>query len=296
MTMPNFLVLGAAKAGTTALYAYFKQHPQVYLTPFKETKFFCHEGEQLSYQGPGDQENNSRLVNNLTAYQELYERVTTEKAIGEICPPYLYFPKACERIKHHVPHVQLFAILRNPVDRAYSSFLHLIRDGREPIKEFRLALLEEENRIRENYAPLWFYKDLGRYYHQVKRYFDAFGRDRVHISLYEDFDADPIQFMQQMCRVLEIDDRFVPDVSRKWNVSGVPKSQAIHSLLSGQNAVTAILERVPGGAWLRTKLRYGNLAKPPFPPQVRAELIAEFREDVLNLQDLLERDLSGWLK
>src|SRR5262245_39521371 len=110
MTMPNFLVLGAAKAGTTALYSYLNQPPDVYLTPFKETKFFCHEGEELRYQGPGDREKNGRLVNNLADYQKLYSGVTRERAIGEVCPPYLYFPKACERIKHYVPGAKLFAV------------------------------------------------------------------------------------------------------------------------------------------------------------------------------------------
>src|SRR5262249_5090171 len=102
--------------------------------------------------------------------------------------------------------------------------------------------------------------------------------------------------MRRMCRVLDIDDTFVPDVSRKWNVSGVPKIKAVHSLLSGDNAVTAVLERVPGGSWLRAKLRYRNLAKPPLAPQTRRELIGTFREDILKLQDLLGRDLSAWLQ
>jgi hypothetical protein len=295
MTLPNFLVIGAAKAGTTALYAYLKQHPQIYLTPFKETKFFAYEGESVVYNGPGDREKNSRLINNLADYEACFQNVKGENAIGEVSPLYLYVPKACERIKHYVPHAKMFAILRNPVDRAYSSFLHLIRDGRESHADFAQALRAEERYIRDGYAPLWYYRDLGFYYDQVKRYFDAFGGDQVRVYLYEDFKADPVAFVQNMCRVLEVDDTFVPDVSRKWNVSGVPKSHALHRMLSAKNVLTSVLERIPGGSWLRSRLRYGNLRKPPLPEALRQELIATFREDIQKLQELLERDLSIWL-
>jgi hypothetical protein len=295
MTLPNFLVIGAAKAGTTALYAYLKQHPQIYLTPFKETKFFAYEGENVVYNGAGDREKNSRLINNLADYEACFENVKDEKAIGEVSPLYIYIPKACERIKRHVPHAKMFAILRNPVDRAYSSFLHLIRDGRETHADFASALSAEPGYVRDGYAPLWYYRDLGFYYGQVKRYLDAFSRDQVRIHLYEDFNSNPVAFVQEMCRVLEIDDTFVPDVSRKWNVSGVPKNQTLHRVLSGENVLTSVLERIPGGSWLRSRLRYRNLEKPPFPDPLRQELIATFRADILMLQDTLKRDLSHWL-
>lgn len=295
MTMPNFLVFGAAKGGTTALYAYLKQHPQIYLTPFKETKFFAYEGEDVRYGGPGDSEKNKLLVNNLADYQALFDGVRDEPAVGEVSPLYLYIPKALERIKHYVPNAQLFAILRNPVDRAYSAFLHLIRDGRETHTNFAEALRAEPQYIRDNYAPLWYYKDLGFYHTQLKPYFEQFDRQQLHIYLYEDFNASPVAFVQQMCRLLGVDDRFVPDVSRKWNVSGVPKSKTLHSLLSGPNALTAVADRVPGGNWLRSRLRYANLHKPPFPAAVRQELVETFRNDILQLQELLKRDLSHWL-
>ena len=296
MTMPNFLVIGAAKAGTTALYAYLKQHPDIYLTPFKETKFFAYEGEEVVYGGPGDAANNSRLVNSLADYEALFEGVKEQKAIGEISPLYIYIPKSLERIKRHVPRAQLFCILRNPVDRAYSAFLHLIRDGRETVADFGESLRLESQRLRDNYAPLWFYRDLGFYHRQLKPYFDAFSRDQLHVSLYEDFDTDPVRFVQEMCRKLGVDDTFVPDVSRKWNVSGVPKNNAVHRVLSGNNMLTAVLDRIPGGQWVRSKLRYANLAKPPLEAEIRQELIETFRQDILQLQDLLGRDLSKWLK
>src|SRR3954452_17434204 len=123
MTMPNFLIVGAAKSGTTSLYYYLKQHPQVFVSPVKEPKFFAYEGEKVVYRGPGDAENNRRLVNNLADYRALFGGANGAKAIGEASPVYLYSPKACERIRHYLPDAKLFVILRDPAERAYPSFL-----------------------------------------------------------------------------------------------------------------------------------------------------------------------------
>jgi len=101
--------------------------------------------------------------------------------------------------------------------------------------------------------------------------------------------------VQQMCGVLGVDHSFVPDVSTRWNVSGIPKNKFVHSSLSGNNPLTALLDRMPGGLWLRRKLRNANLQKPPFPESVRQSLCQSFRDDILRLQDLLKRDLSKWL-
>jgi Sulfotransferase family len=296
MVMPNFLVIGAAKAGTTSLYAYLKQHPEIYLTPFKETKFFAYEGERVSYGGPRDAEMNGRLVNNLADYQALFAGANGHKAIGEVCPLYISVPKSLDRIKHHVPRAQLFCILRNPVERAYSAYLHLIRDGRETAPDFAEGLRRESQRVRDNYAPLWFYKGLGLYHAQLKPYFDVFSRDQLHVYLYDDFNAAPGRFIREMFQLLGVDDTFVPNMSRKWNISGVPRNAAVHRLLSGRNIVTGVLDRVPGGQWLRSRLRYRNLDKPPLAAEARTELIEAFRDDVVKLQDLLGRDLSAWLR
>ncbi|MGL6339568.1 MAG: sulfotransferase family protein, partial [Waterburya sp.] len=141
--MPNFLIIGAAKAGTTALHEYLQQHPQIYLTPTKETNFFAFEGEIINFQGTGDEALKDFSITDLNTYQAEFEQVTQELAIGEACPSYLYYPQAATRIKQYIPDARLIVILRNPVERAYANFLHIVRDDRETHRDFALALQAE---------------------------------------------------------------------------------------------------------------------------------------------------------
>src|SRR5260370_35932481 len=144
VTMPNFLILGAAKSGTDALCNYLGQHPQVFMCPNKEPNFFVAEGQtDIPYRGPGDHEVLERWdmwVSTLERYQALFADVADERAVGDGTTWYLYHERAPERIHHHVPDAKLIAILRNPVDRAYSAYTMLLRDRRETVGDFARAL------------------------------------------------------------------------------------------------------------------------------------------------------------
>jgi hypothetical protein len=297
--MPNFLIIGAAKGGTTALHYYLKQHPQIYMSPVKETKFFVFEGEKVNYRGPGDLEANRSVITNIQAYQAQFEKVTHEIAIGESSPIYLYSPKAPERIQHYIPNVKLIAILRNPADRAFSSFLHLIRDGREWLTDFEQALKEEEKRIADNWALLWYYKNAGFYYLQLKRYFDRFSPSQIRVYLYEDLNNSPIELIQDLFRFLEVDNTFVPNTSTRHNVSLIPKNKYLHEFLTQPKPIkSALSQLIPTRVRQRitTTLKEKNLTKPTLSPELRKELIEVYREDILKLQDLIGRDLSQWLE
>ena len=295
--MPNFLIIGAAKSGTTSLYHYLSQHPDVYMSPVKEPKFFALEGERPSFRGPGD--GDADAVTTLEGYRKLFEGADGEHAVGEASPLYLYLEKAVGRIKHHVPEARLIAVLRNPVERAYSSFLHKVRDGRETTSDFAEALALEDGRVREGWAYGWHYKRRGFYHEQLSRYYDVFGPDQIRIYLYEDLRQEPRELLRDAYGFLGVDDSFVPNLSLKHNVSGVPKNRMVHSLLRGRNPIkTALKPLLPEG--LRKKLvvdlQRRNLEKaPPIPPEIRRGLAEEYREDVTKLQGLIGRDLSGWL-
>src|SRR5580765_3646808 len=121
MTLPNFLIIGAGKSGTTALYEYLKQHPQVYMSPVKEPRFFAFEGESVNFGGPWGERLNPEVMafNSIASYSALFEDVEDETAIGEASPIYLWAAKAAARIHRRVPDARLIAILRDPVERAY---------------------------------------------------------------------------------------------------------------------------------------------------------------------------------
>ena len=300
MTLPNFLIIGAAKAGTTSLYKYLEQHPQIYMSAFKEPGFFAFEGEKLNFQGPGTRYRiNKWTVTDLEAYREIFAGVTNEKAIGEATPLYLYFPKACDRIKHYIPDTKLIAMLRNPVERAFSNYVWAVQPGAEPLTNFSEALQAEAERIKNNWGPRWRYKDQGFYYAQLKPYFDTFNRDQIRVYLTEDFTANPVEVVQDIFRFLEVDESFTPDVSRKHNQSRIPRNQSWHRFLSQPNQIKSLLKPllpVQFRQRLQTRLKKKNLHKPTLSPEIRQQLLAEYREDILKLQDLLQRDLSQWLE
>ncbi len=305
--MPNFLIVGAQKAGTTALYQYLKQHPDVYMSPVKEPHFFAFEGRSLDFRGPRDRETLGHIVvNDEGAYRDLFAGAGGEKARGEASAMYLYMEEAVGGIRRHAPEAKLVAVLRNPVERAYSSFLHMIRDGREPTPDFGRALAAEEERVRGNWSPIWHYRRMGFYHGQISRYREAFGPEGLRVYLYEDLEENPEGVLRDIHRFIGVDPSFVPDVSARYNVSGVPKSKRLHALhrflLRPNPAKSALKPFFPKKIRRRmvegslNTLRNRNLVKPSFPEEVRRDLVEGYREDISKLETLLGRDLSGWLR
>jgi len=292
MTMPNFLIIGAMKSGTTALYYYLEQHPDIYMSPVKEPNFFSSQ----------EQENAADTVTHIETYQHLFRGVSGQKAIGEASHSYLYEPSAAAEIRRYVPEAKLIAILRNPIDRAYSHFLHMVRSGTESLDDFARALQEEEVGIHKG-RTFQDYIGRGLYYEQLKRYFTTFSREQVRVYLYEDLSDAPIRTVQDAFRFLKVDDSFVPDVSLRRNVSGHPKYKTLDWLLRRQGRIkhAAKIYLPARMRWRFSRafdaLKTRNLAEPPpLRSEVRRQLIGVYRQDILKLQDLIHRDLSGWLE
>ena len=299
--LPNFLVLGTAKAGTSSLYAYLKQHPDVYLSPTTELNFFAHEGSDLNFRGPGDLEYmwEDSLVATYDDYCKQFAGVKSETAVGEVSTHNLYCSQAPALIKSYVPNVRMIAILRNPVDRAFSAFSHMVRDGREETSDFRAALSREPARIRDNWEPLWHYKSMSLYGAQLRRYFQIFDREQLRVYLYDDFVARPLEVMQDIFTFVRVDPKFTPDMSEKINVSIMPRSRRLQDMMMGDNAIRSTVRSfVPAKmrASLRSFVVERNLKRMHLAPKMRAELTNAFRDDIELLQQLLDRDLSHWLK
>jgi hypothetical protein len=292
MTMPNFLIIGAMKSGTTALYYYLEQHPEIYMSPVKEPNFFSSQ----------EQENAADTVTHIGTYQHLFRGASGEKAIGEASHSYLYEPGAAAEIRRYIPEARLIAILRNPIDRAYSHFLHMVRTGAEPLDDFAQALREDEVGIHKE-RSFQDYIERGLYYDQLERYFGTFLREQVRVYLYEDLSGAPISTVQDAFRFLKVDDSFVPDVSLRRNVSGNPKYKILDRLLRSQSRIkhAAKIYLPARMRWRLSKafddLKTRNLVEPPpLQPEVRQQLIRVYREDILKVQELIHRDLSGWLE
>ena len=180
-------------------------------------------------------------INNIDDYHSLFQSVSGEKAIGEASTAYLYSTKAIERIKHYIPNVKVIAILRDPVERAYSNFLHLVRDGREPFSNFRKALEEESNRRINSWGWGWRYLDRGFYYSQLKEWFTNFSESQIKIYLYEDLCEDPAGLLTNICDFLDIDNKIIFDTSRRYNISSIPKSNTLHAYMKSSHLIKNVL-------------------------------------------------------
>jgi len=304
MSLPNFLIIGAAKAGTNALYHYLRQHPQIYMSPWKEPKFFAFETEaDLGFRAANgrDAPVNASVILDQTAYEELFDDARDgELARGEASTHYLYVEKSPGRIKTLIPDARLIAVLRNPVDRAFSSYQHLVRDELEPL-DFGAALDAEPQRIAEHYAYLYRYTDMGFYSQQLERYEKTFPENQLCVLLYDDLRSDPEGTCRRIFSFLGVDEDFVPDMSGEYNRSGVPKNRFMHRLLNPSAPMKRRLWNVtPRFARERlldaqTKIVNRNLQRQTMPEHERDRLRGVFREEVGRLEARLDRDLSHWL-
>lgn len=299
MTLPNFLIVGAAKSGTTALHMILNEHPQIFMSTTKELHYFSYPETSKLTQGPDTFKRVA--VSSLAEYETYFDAVQNELAVGEASPSYLYFPVCAERIKSLIPKTKIIAILRNPVERAYSSYLHAIRDGWENVG-FKEALQLESDRIKAGWDIVWHYQAAGFYADRVRAYQTLFDADQLQICLYDDLVRRPAVLIRELFTFLEVDPEFVPHYNLRPNVSGVAKSamaaKLMKDLFDKPNIIRDLSRKFisPSIRWRFTNaLRNRNLSKPRMDYEVRNQLKALFREDILNLQGLIHRDLTAWL-
>lgn len=293
--VPNFLVIGAARAGTTAIHHALSKHPQIFMSPVKETNFFAFAGETLGFEGPGAEfVNNS--VRTLDEYKGLFADAAGASAIGEACPLYLYAPGAPERIAETLGQVKLIAILRNPVEQAFSHYLYARARMIEPLKSFAEALKAQNERLAAHWQPLFQYSRFPRYGEQLGRFLEHFPRTSLLVHLYEDFVADPDAVYRSIFEFVGVDPTFEPPKERV-NGGGVPRSARLQRLIMRPTVLSPVFRTVlpeAARAGLRNHLSGSNIERPPFPVAVRERLLDELRDDIRLAEELTGCDLSHW--
>ena len=299
-TVPNFFIVGAARAGTTSLHQYLRQHPEIYMAPNKEPHYFAANQFPLRFQGPGDDSLNREIIRDEDQYSQLFANISGKKAIGEASVFYLCFNGTAERIAHAVPAAKIIIILREPVARAYSAYMYLLRDGRETVG-FEESLQLEEERKQKDYEPMWWYKELSLYYKQVKCYLDVFGTEQVKVLWYDELFTNPKTVLRELFIFLGVQDDVSIDTSLHHNTSGVPTSPWLYTLIDNfinnprplekrlKSLVPSQLRAIWGAKTLEKIVK-----SVPIDSQIHAQLKEYFSEDIKKLEDLLHIDLSPW--
>jgi Sulfotransferase family len=250
---PHVLIIGAPKAGTSALHAALAQHPQIYASPVKEPKYYmCWDAPPPAYRGPGDAHSNQEWIWRREDYQELFQDAPEDALRLESTPFYLYLPGARRRIAEELPDAKLIVIVRDPIDRAYSNWMHLWVDGLEPHSDFVAAWHAEDSRVAAGWAPFWHYRRLGRYGEQLADLVGRVARERLLVLRYWQLVSHPDVTLNRVARFLGI---------AEDQVTSIPADNARPFVEPGLRA--SVLGRV---------IRAGALAGTYAPPQVWREV------------------------
>ncbi len=296
--LPNFLIIGVQKAGTTSVYNYLKQHPQVYMSKIKEPNFLARDPQRTVPPRPTRSAHQTR-IDTFEKYCDLFQEVTDQIAIGEASANYLVnYRIVTEQIKRYIPHAKLIAILRDPAERAYSDYLMKIRDAIGKSRPLSWQIVHKGKKS-DNLRK-------GFYYEHLSYFYEHFDRQQIQVLWYEDLKKNPLEFMQKIYEFIGVEVTFQPDTSRQAQVAQLPKNHTLNQILKTPNPLrqttAKILNTLLPTGWVRnlrhTLVNWNQSQEkvPPLPSHERQALIAFYRDDILKLQELTNRDLSHWLQ
>jgi hypothetical protein len=304
--LPNFFVVGTPKAGTTSLYNYLAQHPAIYMSPIKEPAYFATDlaelKRQLNIHEPDPQglrdylngpmtERRAGVVTDWEQYLKLFRNVRTEQAIGEASGNYLASHSAPALIRARIPAARIVMILRDPARRLFSQYSQAVGhgDAAPGFLDWLATQQALEARLSPPLGAVW----NGFYARHVERYRTSFPPSQVKVCLYEDYAADPHAVLRELFSFLQVDPGFRSDVSVRHNVVMQPRFPQLRKVLRPVRSVLG--GRLPGAvsAWGRT---LGHKPLPGLTPDERAAALGIYREDIRQLQELIGRDLSAWLR
>lgn len=307
--------MGAPKAGTTSLYRYLRQHPQIFMSPVKEPNYFASEVRPERFAEPY-RLRAQKAVENLRQrlrqplrggpypegivaewddYIELFRGGSGADAVGEASVCYLWSASAPANIRAAIPEARIIMILRDPAERAFSQYLHNARDG-IVTSSFREQIELAAGEKREEFQPLYPFLENGFYFEQVRRFLDRFPREHVRIFIYEQAWRDPARFLKEVFEFLNVDSRTGVDLSKRELPQRAPRSMVANQLLNRSGAGPALRKLIP--LPIRTKARsvlFKKAGSVKMNASDRQVLREYYRDDVQNLAKLLGRDLHQWL-
>jgi hypothetical protein len=300
--LPDFLLMGAPKAGTTALHAALAQHPELFLSPVKEPKYYlCGDSPPPAYRGPGDAHSNQEWIWQRQRYLDLFEGAGEDQLAGESTPFYLYQRDARRRIATDLPAARLVAVLRDPVDRAYSNWMHLWADGLEPCADVVEACEREKQRIDEGWAPFWHYRGLGMYGRQLDDLFQHFPAEQVLVVRYRTLVEDPRRALNRVCAFLGVATDVVTSIPAGNSRPFVNPSRRTTVLGPVVRAGASAGRFLPPEAWRRVSRpiigqlhQRGHSARPRLTVEQSERLREPFLEDIELLEKVTGGDYADW--
>jgi len=302
--LPDFLIVGAAKSGTSSLWKYLNRHPQVFFPVMKEPRFFNFYNNPPRYT---NSEPLRHVVSDVDEYSSLFQNAEFHQLLSDCSPTYLYAYKATIRNMKTLygpdyKQAKIIIILRHPAERAWSQYMHFRKFNHEPLS-FQEAIAPDTIRERKqnNWNLFFDYIGFGHYSEQVAAFQTEF--PKTIVKLYDDLKDNERELMKALCQFLEIDEHFVPNnLDTYYNISGVPKnrfSEMMSKVFFRQNplkkaASYMVPERVKVDLYYRLERVFLKRAK--MPEESRQALIKYYTPEIKKLEKIIGRNLSAWLK
>ena len=295
INLPNLLIVGAAKCGTTSLHNYLKQHPDIFMTAHKEPHFLINSeiGTRRVH----------KAVTTLEAYKKMFETDRDYRYKGESSVMYLAFPEfSINNIKKYLdPDVKIIIMLRSPIERAFAGYLHNLRYNPAEDLSFEEAVDKSEERYHqeEDMTPDTRYLHVGRYSSQVDSFMNDF-KNNVHVIIYDDYVNDIDACLSNVFDFLEVG-RISVDTSRRHMVGGwVFKNRFLRNLLIPENNFKSLLKIFLPNKRLRKVLKQkimkiSTVDTPLLSAEMREKLTEYYRKDIADLSKLLNRELNHWI-
>lgn len=299
-TVPTFLVAGAGRSGTTGLVEGLRTHPRVFVTQPKEPHYFALHDQPADFQGPGDAATINRVaVTDRSRYLDLYPTEHDYLALGDGSVSTLYYAgRAVEEIRRINPDMRLVVILRDPVERAYSSYLYMRARGFEPCEDVLEALADEPRRRVERWHHLWHYEAMSHYAADLATLQQALGQDQVGVWFHDDLVADYAGTVSSVLRFLGLP----PDPAEgigvpRVNVSGTPRLAMVQRGIvaaTRNEAVRRTVKRTTSFRF-RERIRRSSLRPSEVPVEVQQHFDKKFDADRAALSALVSGKVPNWL-
>jgi len=289
---PDFLFVGTAKAGTTSIYNYLVQHPDIVI-PKKETFYFIRDAYPEKLLPYPKQRKEQDLFRDISELEKLYSGIDKGKLVGEVGTGYLYFHEKAipEILKLTGSSTKILIILRNPIERTFSSFMHFKKYSFE-LENLKREIKKENERKTKGFDFMWQFSGLSYYAESVLAYKKAF--KEVKVLFYEDLKKDPNKFMDEIISFLGVSKEFEFDTSKSFNPSGKPKNERLQKMITGdyflKRKLRPIYHAILGKKRvqeIRDNIRDKNLSRISMNSEDKAFLSQLFREDINELQEIL---------
>ena len=289
MNKPNFIITGFPKCGSTALHYYVDAHPDIFMPNKKELHYFTQPNISKLNKGPGDIEAKKGQVKNVDSYFKLFKSVTTEKTIGETSPSYINYPSSFEKINKTLENPKIIILLRDPIKRAYSNYLHLVREQRET-ESFSKSLTLEDSRKSQSYSDFWLYTFNSFYYDKIIEAKKTFSE--VLILTQEELNSDTAKTLTKVYKFLGVNSEFIPsNLDNRYNKGGLYKKNLITNFIFKQGTIKTALKKFIGiSPWMKTIknniISNYHYQASPIDIDTENKLIKLFKKEVINLTNI----------